>query len=174
MAMRWTLLAVACLAAACATANYAGTPIADWAGAYGNPQPPFPKEDPNDDGEGLGPAFYYRAEDILEIRPTGPTRAQIDLVIFYHNGHQCAVAGPADLEGGRLVYRETNEYGPCEISISRETNRGGEEELVVRAKQDEGSGACYIYCGANARLATSIRVSTRHALPAKRLGGLME
>jgi hypothetical protein len=166
MMMRWMATMLGGVAiAACATASFEGTPIAEWAGAYGNPQPPPPEPPPPSD-DGIDRPSFWRGEDSIEIRPIGPTRARIDVMLFYPRGHQCALAGPADLEDGRLVLRQTNEYGRCEVTISREMNRNGHEELVVRSRQEEeGSGACYISCGANARLSGSVAVSTRHALP---------
>jgi len=164
MHLRWTLLSLACLGA-CATASFEGTPIADWAGAYGNEAPIVRETVPDDSRKTFIPTFYGVVENVLEIRPRGPTRARVDIRLYYPRGHQCGVTAEADLTDGKLVLDANSEDGPCQLFVAREKNRDGEEVLAIRENR-EFSKACYIYCGANARLSASIPVSTRHALPA--------
>jgi hypothetical protein len=164
MHLRWTLLSLACLGA-CATASFEGTPIAEWAGAYGSEEPIIRDTPPNSSGRPsslLLPLGYV--EQFLEVRPTGPTQARVDFRLLYPRGHQCNVAAPADLRDGRLVLHAKPDEGTCQIIVSREKNREGEDVLDVWIDQD-ASDNCYAYCGANARLTASIPVSSRHAAP---------
>jgi hypothetical protein len=163
--MRWTVTALGGLAlVACATAGFEGTPIAEWAGAYGNEEAIVREPAPGNDRKNFIPTFYGVVENILEIRPTGPTRARVDIRLYYPRGHQCGVTAEADLKDGRLVLDANSEDGPCQLFVTREKNRDGEDVLAVWENK-EVSKACYIYCGANARLSASIPVSSRHAAP---------
>lgn len=166
--MRWMLafggLALGGLAlVACAT-SFEGAPIAEWAGAYGSEEPIVREMAAPVSGKPALPMYLGSVESVLEIRPTGPTRARIDFRLFYPRGHQCNIAAPADLKDGRLVINADSEEGRCQIFVTREKSKDGEEVLEVWPNQDV-STACYIYCGANARLSASIPVSSRHALP---------
>jgi hypothetical protein len=164
MQLRWTCLGLACLSA-CATASFDGTPIAEWAGAYGSEEAIIRDMPPTTSGRpSFIPLPVGYVEQILEVRPTGPTQALVDFRLLYPRGHQCNVAAPADLRDGRLVLHANPDEGTCQIIVSREKNREGEDVLDVWIDRD-ASNNCYAYCGANARLTASIPISSRHALP---------
>lgn len=163
--MAWKLIVPAALAGllvACATAAV-GPPLADWAGAYGLPQPGGPA-DPDSDDPRLS---SWVGSDVLEIRPLGPTRAAIDVVLFFPYGHQCSIAGDADLIDGKLVLKEKTEWGPCELGVWRETNRAGEPVMTVR-ETSEPRACQMVHCGARGSFGASIPVSTRHSVPKHR------
>lgn len=162
IAMRWMLGIAGLALVACAT-SFEGTPIAEWAGAYGN-EAPIVRDIASGNGGAIRPTFLGSVENVLEIRPTGPARARVDIRLYYPRGHQCGVAGEAELKDGRLVLNADSEDGACQIFIAREKNRDGVDVLAIFENQDV-SKACYIYCGANARLSASIPVSTRHPAP---------
>jgi hypothetical protein len=156
------LLSLACLSA-CATAAVEGTPIAEWAGAYGNEEP-ITRNISSGDGGSPRPMYLGTVQNVLEIRPIGPKRARVDIALFYPRGHQCAVSAPADLVNDRLVVYADPDDGPCRILIRREKGASGDESLII-AVDENVSKVCYVWCGANARLSASIPVSSRHALP---------
>ena len=103
----------------------------------------------------------FTSTDSVIIVATDRTHAVVDLQLNFFNGHACSIGGLAGLEGGRLVYRNSEMRGfdeaPCELRIWRDG---------ARLRWDDGEGSCQSYCGARGRLSNGeMRWSSRRAIP---------
>lgn len=89
----------------------------------------------------------FAVEDEVVIVAVDRGRAVFDIQLSFFNGHACSIGGMANLEGGRLVYRDPESRGydgaPCTLAIWRDG---------ARLRWDDGEASCQGFCGARGGL----------------------
>ncbi len=85
----------------------------------------------------------YVSEDVLELVPVSPTGVYVKTHLEFYNGHQCAIAGVADVDGDALVYTDRSDLASdarCVLTL---------RVSATRLTFEDPGGACRLmYCGA--------------------------
>jgi hypothetical protein len=103
----------------------------------------------------------FTSTDIVEIYPVSRDRALVNLELNFFNGHSCSIDGKAQLESGKLVYREEQDaeldQPDCVLKIWRDRT----------SLRWEDGGSCRSHCGARGGLSQgNIPVASRRMMKA--------
>lgn len=83
----------------------------------------------------------YVSDDVVEIVRVDADHAYVRFALNFYNGHTCGLAGVANVEGGKLIYREPadrSDVDRCTLVIQR---------TGANLTWHDG-GSCKSYCGA--------------------------